>query len=454
MQQQQRGNGRGQQGPGARQQLTQVQQRQMQQQMQRRVRIPKLRFHVLQEMHGSYLTLRIFNYLDDRSRYSIFAAMGWPADNYNARKAQLARQIENRRRIKAGLPPLECTNPNCNNARCPAKLKKAEEEARANGLLHTHQDEIVGLGTVEEEGEDSKGEAEGKKPCSEARPVEVEGEGGEESPPTDDMAKLEVDGTSDDGKDSYETNDGEDEKQESSNAETKVEADASESKEEPAQEVRGTPEENCASAPASDEGKVQDEEPHLEDSAETEASESEDEEEEPAQVQNVRETPEGCDETSDPDSDEETGQDEKKPEDDKPLTPEEEALKKYRDEQELLPLLSSRVDPDTLLNRLNTRRLYKRINYYKRETRRKILLMAEAALKDAERGADLSDEDKIYTAIQQVMGAKSEGISDMYDYDVKEKNTINVVWKKNMTVVEMASQEWMDLLELARCRCV
>ena len=371
-----RGSHGGRQQPGSRQ--TQAMQ---QQPKQRIIRIPKLRFHVLQEMHDSYLTLRIFNYLDDRSRYSIFAAMGWPANNYNARKMHLARQVENQRRLKAGLPPLECTNPNCNNPRCPAKLKEAEKEARANGLLHTHQEEIVGLGAANEKNEDSKDEGEGKKPCSEALPVEVEdkeGEASEDSPPTEDMSKLAVAETSDDGEDSSDKNGRETEKHEKETGET--------------------------SDPACEEEKAKDEN--------------------------------------------------KKPEDEKPLSPEEEALKKYREEQELLPLLSSRVDPNTLLDRLNTRRLYKRVNYYKRENRRKVLLMAETALNDTKDGADLTDEDKIYAAIQQVTGANCESISAMYDYDVKEKNTINVVWKKNMTVGEMASQEWEDLLELARCRCV
>lgn len=112
----------------------------------------------------------------------------------------------------------------------------------------------------------------------------------------------------------------------------------------------------------------------------------------------------------------------------------------------LLPLLSAPIDPQTLLDRLNTRRLYARLLYYKREQKRKVEEEAAKALSgdNAEGGANGGPE-----AGMPGMGGP---IQKMYRDLLKEKVTMDRVWRKNMTIEELANLEWNELLKVAELR--
>ena len=102
-------------------------------------------------------------------------------------------------------------------------------------------------------------------------------------------------------------------------------------------------------------------------------------------------------------------------------------------EADLLPLLSARIDPDTLLERLNTRRLYLRVLNFKRRERRRL---EEAAAQM------LGDE----------ATACRGSIQDMFAEDVKQKMTAQRVYRKNVDIQDMAELEWDELLEAAELR--
>jgi hypothetical protein len=91
----------------------------------------------------------------------------------------------------------------------------------------------------------------------------------------------------------------------------------------------------------------------------------------------------------------------------------------------VLPALFARVDADTLLARLNTRRLYKRLNYYKREDKRKL---ADHLAKYSNNGTD------------------EENIRDIFEGDLKNAETANRIYPKDITISEMAEKEWEDLM--------
>lgn len=128
---------------------------------------------------------------------------------------------------------------------------------------------------------------------------------------------------------------------------------------------------------------------------------------------------------------EEDDGDESKKENEPPVTPEE----------EVLPPLFGRVDPDTLLDRLNTRRLYSRILYYARKNRRKLEETAQQ-ISEGSTGEDLTAP----------MPVGQGGIKEMYQMELKEKRTADRAWPKNMTIQEMADKEWDELVEMAEVR--
>ena len=97
--------------------------------------------------------------------------------------------------------------------------------------------------------------------------------------------------------------------------------------------------------------------------------------------------------------------------------------------EEVLPPLFARVDADTLLARLNTRRLYKRLVHYRREDRRRL----------AEHLAKYANVDGDGDAVE-------ESIVDMFDGDLKNEETANRIYPKNMTISQMAEKEWDDLM--------
>ena len=91
--------------------------------------------------------------------------------------------------------------------------------------------------------------------------------------------------------------------------------------------------------------------------------------------------------------------------------------------EEVLPPLFARVDADTLLARLNTRRLCKRLVHYRREDRRRLAEHLDV------------DGDTV-----------GESIVDMFDGDLKKEETANRIYPKNMTISQMAEKEWDDLM--------
>jgi hypothetical protein len=108
------------------------------------------------------------------------------------------------------------------------------------------------------------------------------------------------------------------------------------------------------------------------------------------------------------------------------------------EETEPLPHLGTRIDPNTLLARLNTRRLRGRLKYYRAETAKQI-----------------EYEEKIKEELRQKgMTVPEPSIIEMYERDLKEKFLMDRIYPKNLTVHQMAQKEWNELLEMANYRCV
>lgn len=111
----------------------------------------------------------------------------------------------------------------------------------------------------------------------------------------------------------------------------------------------------------------------------------------------------------------------------------------------LLPLLSAPIDPQTLLDRLNTRRLYARILHFKREQKRKVEEEAAKLLS----GENVEGESSGPESGVPGMGGP---IQKMYRDLLKEKVTADRIWRKNMTIEEMANLEWTELIRVAELR--
>jgi len=103
-----------------------------------------------------------------------------------------------------------------------------------------------------------------------------------------------------------------------------------------------------------------------------------------------------------------------------------------KDDPRILPLLSAPIDAETLLARLNNRRLYARILHYKREKRKKVLLVHD---EDMDGFGSLKEDDS--RTVQQAL---------------KDQRTADRLYRKNVTIEEMADLEWDELLELANLR--
>jgi len=120
---------------------------------------------------------------------------------------------------------------------------------------------------------------------------------------------------------------------------------------------------------------------------------------------------------------------------------EEEVIREENKSQDnVLPPLFARVDADTLLARLNTRRLYKRLRHYKREDQRKL----------AEHLAKYANADETGNTGNVVV--EVESIIDMFEGDLKNEQTANRIYPKDMTISEMAEKEWDDLMDVASLR--
>jgi len=121
------------------------------------------------------------------------------------------------------------------------------------------------------------------------------------------------------------------------------------------------------------------------------------------------------------------------------------------DDNEILPHLGMRTDPMTLLSRLNTRRLYGRLKYYRklyaeRDAERARLLLEKNQQNDS--NDNNGEEDEQQRDEQQL----EESIVEMYDRDLKDIMTRERVYPKNMTIMQMAQKEWNDLIQMANYR--
>ena len=123
------------------------------------------------------------------------------------------------------------------------------------------------------------------------------------------------------------------------------------------------------------------------------------------------------------------------------------------DNPDLLPLLSAPIDPQTLLDRLNTRRLYARLLYYKREQKRKVEEEAAKALSGEDNNIDVVEGgDEAKPLPEAGVPGMGGPIQKMYRDLLKEKVTADRVWRKNMTIEELANLEWNELLKVAELR--
>jgi hypothetical protein len=92
----------------------------------------------------------------------------------------------------------------------------------------------------------------------------------------------------------------------------------------------------------------------------------------------------------------------------------------------------------TLLCRLNTRRLYGRLKYYRQLDKERIA--KEDEMREMLRAKGLT--------------IPEPSIIEMYDRDLKEKMTKERIYPKNMTVMQMALKEWQELIQMANFRWV
>jgi len=102
-----------------------------------------------------------------------------------------------------------------------------------------------------------------------------------------------------------------------------------------------------------------------------------------------------------------------------------------KDDPRILPLLSAPIDADTLLDRLNNRRLYARILHYKREQRKK---------------PQKTDQDL------DGYGSLKEDDCKTCEKALKDQKTADRIWRKNLTITQIANREWNELLEVGNLR--
>jgi hypothetical protein len=348
-----------------------------------------------------HLILQCFNNLDDVSRKHAFEVMGWPRDNYLRRQQALRDQLENAKKEKAKQKELA------------AVAEDEEGETNEEGAGETANEEKAGV--VEAEvgsSEATEGDLDEDKGADDAEEVTTtddkgKGENGvqkdDNNELTSDEAKVdEVEGT----EEAATINDeqGEDGDEVAKDAVEAVES--TDDKGENNVEVDDNNESTSEEATV-DPGKGGEE------TAATSDEQGEDGEDE--------ETNEAAQEEEEPEIDD----------NDNPL---------------LLPLLSAPIDPQTLLDRLNTRRLYARLLYYKREQRRKVEQEASKALSGENNADGDASNDKDW------MPGMGGPIQKMYRDLLKEKVTADRIWRKNLTIEELANLEWNELLKVAELR--
>jgi hypothetical protein len=112
----------------------------------------------------------------------------------------------------------------------------------------------------------------------------------------------------------------------------------------------------------------------------------------------------------------------------------------HKNDPRILPLLAANIGAEELLDRLNTRRLYGRILYYKREKRNKV---------QTNHNNDDDDEEKDgYASVKEDSTTHDHKIQEA----LKQQKTMERIWRKNMTIKQIAETEWDELLEMANGR--
>jgi hypothetical protein len=110
----------------------------------------------------------------------------------------------------------------------------------------------------------------------------------------------------------------------------------------------------------------------------------------------------------------------------------------HKNDPRILPLLAANIGAEELLDRLNTRRLYGRILYYKREGRNKV-----------QTNQNNDDEEKDgYASVKEDSTTHDHKIQEA----LKQQKTLERIWRKNMTIKQIAETEWDELLEMANGR--
>ena len=314
-----------------------------------------------------HLVLKCFNYLDDASRKNVFRVMGWPLDNYERRKEMMRKQQEERKR----------------------RMKEAEEKKKKeDGDTSENNDNSKdSASTTPKWAPYGEGEADGKSEGATSGTAK-EQEGKVDPMKAEDPKDLLKALTLSVGEA------WEDKNEDKNYGEAKVECEAP-----------GARSNESEAAKEEDKAKTSEEEVQGGDVAGENNAEGDKE----AQGEDAKDSEKG-----------ETG-DEAKTDNNEAPAPE---------EKEILPPLFARTDPDTLLARLNTRRLFQRVLHFKRRQRKKL------------------DADTINLLLENNNGdaeGKVESIREMYENELKEKMTANRVWRKDMTIQEMADLEWDEV---------
>lgn len=353
-----------------------------------------------------HLILQCFNNLDDLSRKHAFEVMGWPRDNYLRRQQMLRDQLENAKKEKA---------------------KQKEQAQQQKELAAVAED---GEGETNEERERATSNEEGEGTIAEVEEDSLEAT----------EADLDADKGADDAEEATTADDKgengveEDDNNEVPSDEAKDEAEVTEEEAVVKSDEQGEDgDEGANGAVDNEKGEngvdVDDNNELTSEEANVDLGEGAEDTAATSDEQGEDGEDEQIDEAAQEDDD-----DEEEPEiddNDNPL---------------LLPLLSAPIDPQTLLDRLNTRRLFARILYYKREQRRKVEEEASKALSGEDNADGDASNDKDW------MPGMGGPIQKMYRDLLKEKVTADRIWRKNLTIEELANLEWNELLKVAELR--
>ncbi|KAL7540764.1 hypothetical protein ACHAWF_006782 [Thalassiosira exigua] len=349
-----------------------------------------------------HLLLKCINYLDDASRKSAFTVMGWPLENYEKRKEMMRNQLIHRERIrkeqeekvkKEAAANDEAAAGDATDA-CSKDTTEAEGVEGANDKQNAEKGELepyadkTDNGVVKDDDKKEVVECKEKEGKNEATPESIaqfsEREVKHETPPTvnDQLSKLAL---SIDQAWGEEAKDKENQETAASDSEPKAEPEAPE---EP--KTAETEEAHNANAEAKDE--------------------------------------------SNPKGDVSSGGEKAATDDGELADGSKTSSESKFAKMEILPLLFAPPDPDTLLARLNTRRLYQRVLYYQREQRKKLQADAAKLLENEEGKED------------------DTGINNAYEKGIKDRRTADRVYRKDVTIQQMAEMEWDELLEIAALR--